>query len=278
MTETPQPQLDTVLKAQAASQRCVELFHRVMLSRAIVSSALELRGVLGELEMKMRHHHASGVSGVKDLLTEHKIIVPIEEGKPFDVEEVMPLIAKGLAKQAAVNAEKVISAAVVILSHSIADDVFTEVCKLAIDLDPAKWIPLLELERKVTLRSVKEKGADGIFEEELQRLKSRMGGKSFPNRAKILFERVPIQMNPQILRTDPDYFKLSQLKEVDELRVKLVHSNGLPEIDPEAGNKFAGFLHEAASTAVRSLVVIYEIPQNRPHWLSLVTPPTIQGS
>jgi len=79
-----------------------------------------------------------------------------------------------LAKQTAINAGMLISAAAVILSHSTADDVFTEACKLAIDLDNDKWISRLDLDSKVSLRLLKDKGATGVFAEELQRYKARL--------------------------------------------------------------------------------------------------------
>ena len=241
-------------KIESASRRCGELFHRVTLSQAIVTSALEVPRVSAELTEKVRQSHLSGESGVRDVLTRYKLIVPIEAGQPLEPEKVLPLLADGLAKQAAVNVEMVISAAVVILSHSIADDVFTEVCKLAIDLDPAKWVPLLNLQSKITLESLRNKGFDGVFEEELQRFKAQLGGRSLPNRAKLLFQQIPIQMNQSIPKGDPMYFSVSKLKDADVLRHDLVHGNGLPHIEPTSGTVCAGFLHEAAHTALRSVI------------------------
>ena len=102
--------------------------------------------------------------------------MPIEAGKPFELDKVMALVADGLAKQTAVNAELVISAAVVILSHSTADDVFTEVCKLAIDLDPDKWIPLLDPERKVSLQVLRNKGEKASVRRRTDAVQSQSGG------------------------------------------------------------------------------------------------------
>lgn len=272
-TAPPSPS-DIALRIASAGRRCAELINRVSLSQAIVSSALEVPTVSAALTEKMRDRHLSGETGVRDILAEYKLIVPIEAGQPFDLDKVMSLVADGLAKQTAVNAELVISAAVVILSHSTADDVFTEVCKLAIDLDPDKWIPLLDSERKVSLQLLREKGEKGVFEEELLRFKARLGGQSLPNRARLLFQQIPIVMHSEIPKTDSTYFKLSTLKEADELRIDLVHRNGLPNVNPASGRKFAGFLHEAATTALRSLASAYGIPWDLEYWKSLLIPKT----
>src|ERR1700693_6376530 len=148
MGASSQSPSDHPLKIATASRRCTELLHRIQISQAIVGSALEVPSVSSALEEMTRRRHVASESGIRALLAEYNFIVPIEPGKPLDTEKVVSLLAEGLAKQTAVNAAMVISAAVVILSHSTADDVFTEVCKLAIDLDPTKWIPLLDLEIK----------------------------------------------------------------------------------------------------------------------------------
>lgn len=274
MGTAPPSLSDTASRIASASRRCAELINRVSLSQAIVSSALEVPTVSAALTEKMRDRHLSGETGVRDTLAEYKLIVPIEAGQPFDLDRVMSLVADGLAKQTAVNAELVISAAVVILSHSTADDVFTEVCKLAIDLDPDKWIPLLDSKRKVSLKLLREKGEKGVFGEELLRFKARLGGQSLPNRARLLFQQIPIVMHSEIPKTDPAYFKLSTLEEADELRKDLVHRNGLPNVNPASGRKFAGFLHEAATTALRSLASAYSIPWDLEYWKSLLIPKT----
>jgi hypothetical protein len=159
MGAAPPSPSGVALKIESASHRCAELLYRIFISQSSVSSALEVPRVSATLEETVRRRHLSGETGVRDLLAEYKLIVPIEAGKPFEAEEVLPLISDALAKQTAVNVDMVISAAVVILSHSTADDVFTEACKLAIDLDPTKWIPLLNPKRKITLQSLRDKGS-----------------------------------------------------------------------------------------------------------------------
>jgi hypothetical protein len=225
--------------------------------------------VSSALEDVARDYHLSDESGIRALLKEYSIIVPVDPGKPLDSEKVISMMAEGLAKQTAVNAEIVVSAAAVILSHSTADDIFTEACKLAIDLDNDKWISRLDLDSKVSLRLLKDKGATGVFSEELKRYKVRLAGKSLPNRAKILFERVPIALHPDIPSADLRHFKMSTLSEVDDLRKEIVHGNGLPGTDPASGVKYAGFLHEAANTAIRSVMTAYRIPMDVNYWRSL---------
>jgi hypothetical protein len=204
--------------------------------------------------------------------------VPIRPGGESNMDKLLPVLAESLAKQTRLNMETVISAAVVILSHSTADDVFTEVCKLAIDLDPGRWIPLLELDRPVSLRLLKEKGFDGVFEEELQRFKNRLAGKSLPNRAEIFFSQIPIRHGDLYPRGSPEFFTMSKLKEADELRIDLVHKNGLPRCNPASGSEYTGFLHEAATVALRSLVSAYGIPMDEEYWKSLFTPKSSQAT
>lgn len=257
----------------SASRRCVELLQRISSSYSIVSSALELRRVSPVLEEETRRRHVSGESGFLDFLTENDLIVQTDPTTPHDPQKARSLIADMLAKQTAINAATVISAAIVILSHSTADDIFTDVCNLAIDLDGDNWISQLNLDSKVSLRSLQEKGAAGVFTEELERFKIRLAGKSLPNRARILFDRVPIKLHADMRPDDPSYFKMSRLLEVDELRKEIVHKNGLPRTDPLSGEKYAGFLHEAAGTALRSVVSAFRIPWDLEYWQSLFTQP-----
>jgi hypothetical protein len=272
-----QSSLDASQKIESASRRCAELVHRVYVSQAIVSSALELPRVSPVLKETIRRRHLSGETVVRDVLTKYNLIVPIEAGDPVGAEQTLPVIAEGLAEQTAINAEMVISAAVVILSHSTADDVFTEACKLAIDIDPMKWVPLVNLQREVTLQSLKEKGSDGVFEDELQRFKTRLADKSLPNRAKLLFAQIPIRMNRLIGANDRAYFRMSRLEEGDDLRHKIIHRNGLPETDPASGTNFGEFFHEAAHTAVRSVGAAYGIPLDTDYFRSLFLGPGLAG-
>lgn len=63
-------------------------------------------------------------------------------------------MAETLAKQTAVNLETIVSASMIVLSHSTADDVFTAVCGVSIDLTPEKWESELNLQRTVSLQDV----------------------------------------------------------------------------------------------------------------------------
>lgn len=165
-------------------------------------------------------------------------------------------IAAALADQAKVNAEKVIAAAAVILSHSLADDVFTEVCKIAIKIDPDQWPPEINSEKTFSIEQLKEKGTDALLAEELQRFGNGLSKKSLPNRAELLFKHVPLDQHKN-LPTDEVFFKMEKLKEFDQLRHDLVHSDGLPNINPAKGSPAMIFLHEAAQTALRSVANAY---------------------
>jgi hypothetical protein len=59
---------------------------------------------------------------------------------------------------------------------------------------------------------------------------------------------------------DPEYFRLSVLKEADDLRNSIVHGNALPRIELERSKNTMLFLHEAAATALRSLAYSYPLP------------------
>jgi len=236
-----------------ASLRLSELLVKVSTSEAIQRSALEVLRVLNSIKMLVLRDHMSGVSGVRELLSQYEVL------KPFDLEKAFPGIAQALADQSAANIEKVISSAVIILSHSLADDIFSEACSLAIDIDPKKWISQISTQREVSLQALQVKGVDGVIADELKSLKIQLAAKSLPNRADILFTNVPIRRHPDIPKDDPRYFKGATLKQADDLRHGLIHRNGVAQIDPASGPEFMGFLHEAAHTALRSIGFAYRI-------------------
>lgn len=212
-----------------------------------MTSALEIPKMSDVLKQRVLRDHFAGVTGLRAVLQE----VGVEDfGK----------IAKVLAEQTAVNGEMVIAAAVVILSHSTADDVFTGACDLAVELDPAEWISELNMQRAVTLRDLKEKGVDGVFALELARFRKRFPAKSLPSRAELLFRHVQIRHHYMLKVTDPQYFRLSALEEADDLRNSIVHGTPLPRIDLEQSKNTMLFLHEAAITALRSLSFSYPLP------------------
>jgi len=97
--------------------------------------------------------------------------VPLDPAKPLDPAETLELIARGMAKQAVVNTEMVIAAAVVVLSHSTADDVFTTALEIAIDLDPNGWLSELSLDYKVSLKQMYEESVEGVLARALRQHK-----------------------------------------------------------------------------------------------------------
>jgi hypothetical protein len=154
----------------------------------------------------------------------------------------------------------VIAAAVIVLSHTTADDVFTGACELALAIEPSKWIHELNLDRTFTLKTLNEKGQQGVLALELERFRKRLPAKSLPSRAELFFRQIHIIHNPMFKSTDPQYFRLSALKDADDLRNGIVHGSGLPRVDLERSKNTMLFLHEAATTALRSLGNAYRLP------------------
>ncbi len=113
------------------------------------------------------------------------------------------------------------------------------------------------MDRKVTLGEVRDKGTDTVFEDELRKLIAQLKNKSLPSRADILFRKAPIVHNTKTAASE--YFRLSTLKELDELRHDIVHRGGLSRIDVALTKDRLAFLLEAASTAIRSVAVAYNV-------------------
>jgi hypothetical protein len=261
--ERPSPE-DSIIKA--ASLRSTKLLLRTFHSQAIVGSSLGVLDVLGSLKNKVLQDHLSGGSGVLNLLLQSKLIIGFDANRDFSK------IADALADQAKINAEKVVAAAAIILSHSLADDIFTESCKMAIELDPDLWRPDLKLERTFPLKIIMEEGIDNLLTQELTRFGNSVGNKSLPNRAQLLFSHVPIDHHSLVHPTDEEYFKMDKLVELDDLRHDLVHRDGLPKILPEKGAQAMAFFHEAAQTALRSVANAYGVPLDFEYMKSLFPP------
>jgi len=223
-------------------------------SGTIMAAALELPTMSSELKQRVFRAHVAGKTGLRSFLSE------LSTDPPYDPVKDFERIAGLLAEQRAVNGEMVIAAAVVVLSHSMTDDVFTAACGLAIELGPTGWIPDLNPDRHVTLKTLREKGAEEVFRLELERFRRLLPAKSLPNRADLFFRHVPIRHDTIYTSKDAEYFQQSKLEEADELRNGIVHGSGLPQIDLELSRNTMLFLHEAALTALRSLAYAYKIP------------------
>jgi hypothetical protein len=239
-----------------ARAKCTELFHRVMMSQATVSSGFEVQRAFPDLKRQVTHSHLSGESHFRAMFAEIR-----DESVPWD-EDTFARVADVLAKQTTVNIETIISAAMLVLSHSTADDVFTQVCGLSIDLAPSEWKSELSLDRKVSLQDVFSKGQDGVLISELDHLKNRLGGKSLPNRADLLFSRVPIKLHKDIPKDESSYYRGERLREVDGLRHQIIHGASLPVVSLGESAQAVHFLHEAAHTAIRSLLFAFNLTIN----------------
>jgi hypothetical protein len=168
-------------------------------------------------------------------------------------ERGVAIVAAALASNAIASAGKVLSAACIVLGHSIVDDIVSECCAFAIECDPKGWVKELDSDRRVPLREIQELGADGVLHKELERLAGQLRSKSLPKRAEILFRHAPIVHHPKGSKSDPDYFRFATLKELDELRHDIVHRGGVARVDVSKTANHVDFLHQAAATAVRSL-------------------------
>jgi hypothetical protein len=219
-----------------------------------MSSALEIPKASSALKDIVRYEHRAEVTGLRSLLKEMMPTETRETVREFDE------IVEFLSQQTAVNCERIIAAAVVVLSHSTADDVFTAACELAIELDPATWIPELDMKRTVPIGLLKQKGLSGVFADELERLRRKIPRMSLARRAELFFRRVTIRHHPMFGPADVRYFRLSKLKEADDLRNSVVHGSGLPQIELDLSSSTMLFLHEAAITAMRSLATSYRLP------------------
>jgi hypothetical protein len=252
-TPEQRPVIDSA-RLFAASRRYSEILRRAIVSQSTMSSALEIPKVSGELKDMVRYEHRAGVTGLQSLLKEMMPTETVDAVRDFDK------LGEFLAQQTAVNCEMIIAAAVVVLSHSTADDVFTTACELAIELEPANWIPELDMKRKVSIGRLKQKGPSGVFADELERLRRKLPRMSLARRAELFFRRVKIRHHPMFGPADVRYFRLSKLKQADDLRNSVVHGIGLPQIDLDLSASTMLFLHEAAITAMRSLATSYRLP------------------
>ena len=239
-------------KSDKAKQRMVEVLFRISMSNATVTSALDLPNVFPDFKKSVFDSHVSGQSAAADILSR-----VIDGGLS---NEMLTTIAKGLAEQAAINAETVISAAGVVLAHSTADDAFSAACELAIDLDEKAWRSELNMARKIKLGETLELGIDGLFVRELEHFKKTLGAKSLPSRAELLFRHVPIKKHKDINQAEDAYYRGSKMHEADNLRHEIVHGNRLPPLSIEKSKATASFLFEAANTAFRSIAFEFKLP------------------
>jgi hypothetical protein len=165
----------------------------------------------------------------------------------------MDVIAEALAKQAIQNANVVVSAACVVLGHSLADDVINECAAMDAEFSPNDWLGELNLSRKFTLAELRNRGSDGLFEDELKRYIATFGAKSLPSRVGIFFRLVPVKHNANAPLNDPGRYRTAVLKEIDDLRHDIVHGEGMKRIDPAKTRDRVYFLTEACMTFLRSL-------------------------
>lgn len=238
----------------AASKRYSAVLRRAIVSQSTMSSALEIPKVSGALKEMVQCEDHAGITDLRSVLKEMMPTESADPGRDFDK------VAEVLSQQTVVNRENIIAAAVVVFSHSTADDVFTAACELAIELDPATWIPELNMERKVPLGLLKEKGSSGVFAVELEKLRRQLPARSLTGRAELFFRHVKIRHHSMFGSEDVRHFRMSKLKEAEDLRNSIVHGSSLPQIDLDLSTSTMVFLHEAAMTALRSLASSYRLP------------------
>jgi hypothetical protein len=252
-TPEQRPNMD-VARLLSASKSYSALLRRIIVSQSVLNSVLKMAGSSDASRERVQCEHEPGITGLQSVLKETAGREAIDPVRDFDK------IAEVLAQQTSVNGESVIAAAVLLLSHAIADDALTGACGLAIDLDPGAWIADLSLERKVTLGSILEKGTSGVFAGELDKLRQQLASKPLANRAEQFFRHVKIRHHPEFDPMDFRYFRVSKLKEADELRNSIVHGSGIVDFDLVQAGRTMLFLHEAAIVAMRSLAYSYHLP------------------
>jgi hypothetical protein len=249
-TPEQQPIID-VARRTLASRRYSELMCRVIVSQSMITSVLELPKASETFHEQILAESSTGRAGLRTLLEQTTSPETAEAAIDFDG------IADTVARQTSLTGAELIAAAAIVLSYSMADDIFTAACESAVELDPASWIPELSMERKVPLR---DKGPAGVFAHELDKYRQLLPERSLPNRAELFFRHVKIRHHSKIGPADLRYFRQSRLVEADNLQNNILHSGAIPQIDLELGQQIVLFLHEAAITALRSLAAAYRLP------------------
>ena len=133
-------------------------------------------------------------------------------------------------------------------------------------LTPDEWEAELNFERKITRGELREKGAEGVFSRELQLVERRLGAKSLPSRAELLFRHLPIRKHKDILKQEAAYYAGLKLKEADDRRHGIIDGVGWPKIDVVSSGAVASVLHEAAFTALRSIAFKFGLPLDAEHF------------
>jgi hypothetical protein len=252
-TPEQQPIID-VARRTLASRRYSELMCRVIVSQSMITSVLELPKASKTFNEQILAESSTGRAGLRTLLEQTTSPEAAEAAIDFDG------IADTVARQTSLTGAELITAAAIVLSHSMADDIFTAACESAVELDPASWIPELSMERKVPLSLLRDKGPAGVFAHELDKYRQLLPGRSLPSRAELFFRHVKIRHHSKIGPADVRYFRQSRLVEADNLQNNILHSGAMPQIDLELGQQIVLFLHEAAITALRSLAAAYRLP------------------
>jgi hypothetical protein len=252
-TPEQQPVID-LARRTLASRHCAELLRRVVFSQSMLSSALEILATSSGISEQILCETPVGKSAFRAVLLE--IASPETGEAAIDFDK----ITDALTRQTAVTAVNVIAAAMVVLSHATATDIFTAVCESGIELDPASWFSELSMERKVPLSLLRDKGPAGVFALELEKFRQQLPDKPLPVRAELFFRHVKIRHHAMFGPADIQYFRQSRLVEAENLRNNILHEEGLPQIDLDRGRHIMLFLHEAALTALRSLAFAYRLP------------------
>jgi hypothetical protein len=252
-TPEQQPIID-VARRTLASRQSAELMRRVIVSQAMMSSVLEVPKAADTFNEQLLRPDSPGRAALRAQL--EKVPSPDSADAALDFDR----IAEAVAQQTSLTGGELFAASVVVLSHSLADDIFTAACESAMELDPASWIPELNMERKIPLSLLRDKGPAGVFAMELDKYRQQLPEKSLPVRAELFFRHVKIRHHPKIGLADAQYFRQSRLVEADTLRNNILHGAEIPPIDLQLSQQIVLFLHEAALTALRSLAAAYRLP------------------
>jgi len=231
-----------------------EIAHRALDGFATVSSAAKIRVAAAAEDIYQQHISSDALRAV--------LRRGVIKGEGAAVPD-MSTIAKAMTSRTLANGERVLAAACIVLAHSLLDDILTDGCLLAIECDSQGWSAEINPARTVTVRDLRARREAGVLAEELEKLGGQLKNKSLPSRAEVFFRRVHIAQRRDIQKTEPSYFRLSTLQELDELRHGLIHRGELKNLDAAQTSDRVWFFQETANTVVRSLAYNYDLAVDR---------------
>jgi hypothetical protein len=241
-----------IRKMADTDARVRRMLWRLIRTGAVTSSAGHVDSVSRHLENAVAYRQRKSA-----VFREIATALVLPDG--YDVDRWIQETSAAIGKGAVRNTEHLLSAAAIVIAHATSDDIYTEACSIASELDPGGWRQELNRDREIKLGELLDKGPDQIIAEQLAAFTKNLGNKSLPSRAELLFRHVPIRTNREIRNGESDFFTMDKLKEYDRVRHEIAHGLKIPEIERTYSAKAARFLIEAGLTALRSVVAAFNI-------------------